>query len=128
MLIKGPSTNVYGTVVIAYRILAAYIAEQCLVACVLQSRCPICTIESKGRGKNITPKESKTRKARQELHTIEKEIKDPDTSNTFEVHGLRAVYPFWATLNRNLSNIFECFTPNLLHQIHKGIFKDHIFN
>ncbi|KAL0951815.1 hypothetical protein HGRIS_008482 [Hohenbuehelia grisea] len=103
-----------------YPIIAAYIAdypEQCLIACCKENRCPICPIDPKERGSHLTvPK-------RDPAQTLEY-LREPSHPQ-FTAQGLRHVYPpFWANLPH--SDIFQSFTPDLLHQLHKGVFKDHL--
>ncbi|KAI6101513.1 hypothetical protein EDD16DRAFT_1696818 [Pisolithus croceorrhizus] len=91
-------------------ILAAYIADfpkQCLVACNKESQCPCCLVQSNKRG-DLEDWESRCM---------------ADTK--FDAEGLHAVFdPFWKDLP--FTDIFACLTPDILHQLHKGIFHDHL--
>ncbi|KAF8804397.1 hypothetical protein BYT27DRAFT_7225361 [Phlegmacium glaucopus] len=96
-----------GFICTVYPILAAYIAdypEQCLVACCKESACPRCIVDPKEHG------------AQQQANG--------ENPPEFDNHSLRAVNPFWADLPH--CNIFTSITPDILHQLHKGVFKDHI--
>ncbi|PPQ71533.1 hypothetical protein CVT26_010393 [Gymnopilus dilepis] len=113
-----------GFIRLMYLILAAYIAdypEQCLVACCKENSCPRCTVPPDKRGD----------------HRVYSVIRDPDETielineklagnvhEEFKKQNLRPTRPFWEDLPR--CNIFECMTPDLLHQLHKGVFHDHL--
>ncbi|KAF8868444.1 hypothetical protein BD779DRAFT_1460797 [Infundibulicybe gibba] len=113
-----------GFIRLIHPILAAYVAdypEQCLVSCCMENRCPRCTVDPKNRGDFV---QSPDHNVALTLNTLSAHKDDYDPQR-FSDDGIRAIYePFW----RNLPycNIFECFTPDLLHQLHKGLFKDHI--
>ncbi|QRV72348.1 plasma membrane ATPase 4 [Ceratobasidium sp. AG-Ba] len=106
-----------------YPALAAYIAdfpEQCRVACVKQTFCPLCTVKPGERGDIGKGRPRK----QQEIIDAINEHRFARGSAWFERFGLYEVDPFWEKLPYvDLS----CFlTPDLLHQMHKGVIKDHL--
>ncbi|QRW13195.1 C2H2 zinc finger [Ceratobasidium sp. AG-Ba] len=105
-----------------YPVLAAYIAdfpEQCRIGCVKQTFCPLCKVQPNARGdiNNAAPRTCKD---------ITDAIEDHRAggSATFERLGLYEVDPFWKKLPHvDLSCLL---TPDLLHQMYKGVIKDHL--
>ena len=106
-----------------YLILAAYITdypEQCLIACCWENACPQCIVPAKKQGDQIhsvlcDPKET--------LRTLA-EQSHREKPKKFVTQNLQLINLFWKDLPH--CDIFSCMTPNLLHQLHKGAFKDHI--
>ncbi|KLO11904.1 hypothetical protein SCHPADRAFT_830275, partial [Schizopora paradoxa] len=109
-----------------YPILAAYIAdhpEQCLVGCVKGNRCPKCPVDKDELGDNIIHELRDSDRTWRIL--FRKGQPDNPITTAFDEDGLRPIRePFWYDLPH--SNIHAAFTPDILHQLHKGVFYDHL--
>lgn len=106
-----------------YPILGAYVAdhpEQCLVTCNHENRCPHCLVGAKKLG---VPEETFLHDVDSVLSVMQ-DASAGLSSEEFTCQGLRLNNPFWVDLPH--CDIFSCIIPNLLHHLHKGIFKDHV--
>jgi hypothetical protein len=105
-------------------VLAAYVAdnpEQCLVAGVKQNRCHVGTVPVDQRGDFAHCPQRDPKRTANDLRA---RLYGTTTSSLLE-DGLSDIdTPFWADLP--FCNIFQCLTPDLLHQFHRGVFADHI--
>jgi hypothetical protein len=107
-----------------FPVLAAYIAdhpEQCLVAACRENFCPKCLVPPLQHGEPIL---SEAREQERTLILIKHQASGASVRQ-FREEGLRAINsPFWANLPH--CDIFASISPDILHQLHKGLFKDHL--
>ncbi|KAG9118957.1 hypothetical protein FRC07_006257 [Ceratobasidium sp. 392] len=109
-----------------YPLLAAYIAdnpEQTLVAGCHRNLCHRCTVKQDERGDlpEFPPPPRIPDHTANALHAQSL----GRTTALFHDQGLKPFgKPFWAGLPH--ANIFSALTPDILHQLHKGVFKDHL--
>ncbi|TCD60331.1 hypothetical protein EIP91_010340 [Steccherinum ochraceum] len=110
-----------------YPILAAYIAdypEQLLVTCCKKGWCPKCKRRDQEIGDLAEHLGTLLRRQDETLDILQREEENIATRE-FGAQGLRPLYkPFWAGLPH--ADIFMAITPDILHQLHKGVFKDHL--
>ncbi|KAG8724614.1 hypothetical protein FRC09_016584 [Ceratobasidium sp. 395] len=107
-----------------YLILAAYVGdwpEQNDVCCTVQSGCPVCQQPFDGRGsgrRDVPLRDHATMAAAFQRY------KDSGNAAELKRSKLRPCVPFWLDLPH--VDFPSCITPDILHQLHKGIFKDYV--
>lgn len=107
-----------------FPILASYMAdypEQCLMACTSQSSCPMCPVAHRHRAEYKPTPGRRRRKA--DLDALRSYLETKDLAEVRQ-RGLKPWWPFWAYLPH--MNFGACITPDILHQINKGVFKSHL--
>ncbi|KAG9098441.1 hypothetical protein FRC06_006385 [Ceratobasidium sp. 370] len=105
-----------------YPALAAYIADfpkQCKVACTKCTHCPLCSVAPDVRG-DLT--DAAQQDHDETLAAMAKHV--GEGSARYVDLGLFEARPFWAT--HILIDMGSLLAPDLLHQLHKGMFKDHL--
>jgi hypothetical protein len=109
-----------------YPILASWVGdwpEQNDVACTIRSGCPICKQKFKNRGSG---RPHEPMRNREETLAALREYERTKNMTELRRHGLKPWWPFWAELPH--VNIAACITPDMLHQLHKGLFKTHMMS
>ncbi|KAG8698980.1 hypothetical protein FRC08_005592 [Ceratobasidium sp. 394] len=107
-----------------YPILAAYIAdfpEQSLMVCTSQGQCPICPATFRKRAQYM--RKLGRRRRKRDLAALRSYLRTGDLKELDE-RGLKPWWPFWAHLPH--VEFAGCVTPDLLHQLHKGMFKSQL--
>ena len=116
-----------GSMILAYLILMSYITdilEQCRAAVCRQNACPTCLVTPNNCGKNM--RQIAYRDTNRIMKALREDYHYPGSSYKFDGDFLRSCYPsFWKNMPH--TDILQCFTPDLLHQIHKDVFKSHAF-
>ncbi|KAG9082248.1 hypothetical protein FRC06_005152, partial [Ceratobasidium sp. 370] len=105
-----------------YPLLAAFVGdwpEQCNMACVTRSGCPKCLKRGAGRGDE---RKASVRTRLSTLLVIDWYL-ETGRKAALEGLGLKSWWPWWANLPG--AEFATCVTPDLLHQLHKGLFKGH---
>ena len=91
----------------------------------MENQCLICKVHPNQWG---SPEPSPAQNKQGTIELLgKKAINSPDLTfkEQYTHKGLQPIFPpFWAHLP--FSNIFQSFTPDLLHQLYKGVFKDHM--
>ncbi|KEP46441.1 putative Zn-finger protein [Rhizoctonia solani 123E] len=108
-----------------YPVLSASIAdfpEQCKNACVIGSSCPLCLVHKDKKG-DLHP-DIPLRQKDATLQAIADHRKKG--SANFIDFGLHDQWPWWS--RHTYLDIGTMHTPDLLHQLHKGVFKDHLMS
>ncbi|KIL54913.1 hypothetical protein M378DRAFT_91716, partial [Amanita muscaria Koide BX008] len=114
----------YGTARRIHPILAVYIGdypEQVLVTCTKTGRCPKCDVERGHLG--LYPLQSQRRNMAMVKDALCLANGNPRAyESACKAAGIKPVYtPFWSHLP--FVNIFQAITPDILHQLHQGVFK-----
>ncbi|OBZ69084.1 hypothetical protein A0H81_10832 [Grifola frondosa] len=90
------------------------VATYCLIACCMENWCPMCKVSPTCQGNHEAYPKHDINKTMNLLIKQELKTHDPNSKDKFK------------SLDLPFSDIFQWFIPDLLHQLHKEVFKDHL--